>query len=204
MSSNWIITPEKYLQEDEVNKLVQTCKDEAELARMKDNWIAIRDWMLIDMALNTGLRVAELSNLQVDDLHIQYGEKSLTVRDGKGGKARVVKFSAALKRHLKAYLSERKSESPYVFHSSRGQQMSRSAMQKVFKKKAKAAGLPERYSIHSLRHTYATRLLKSSGNNLRLVQKQLGHASVTTTQVYADVTDADVEAAVEQLGEESS
>lgn len=82
--------------------------------------------------------------------------------------------------------------------------MSRSAIQKVVKKWMKEAGLPSHFSVHSLRHTYATRLYKASNHNLRLVQKQLGHSSVQTTQVYADVTDTDVEAAVEQLGEEES
>ncbi|GAH75377.1 unnamed protein product, partial [marine sediment metagenome] len=61
--------------------------------------------------------------------------------------------------------------------------------------------LPKRYSIHCLRHTYATRLYKASGYNLRLVQKQLGHSSVSTTQVYADVMDSDVDQAVANLDE---
>ena len=201
---NWVITPEKYLSEEEVKRLVNTCKNAAQLSKEKGNWIAVRDWMVIDLALNTGLRVAEISNLKVDDLHLDYGEKSLTVRNGKGGKARVVKFSSSLKQHLNEYLDSCPEDSDYVFSSSRQQQMSRSAIQKVVKKWMKKAGLPERYSIHSLRHTYATRLYRSSNNNLRLVQKQLGHSSVQTTMVYADVTDTDVEAAVEKLGEEES
>ena len=200
---NWIITPDKYLSETEVQRLVRTCTDAARLARAKGNWIAVRDWMLIDLALNTGLRVAELSHLQVRDLHLQYGEKSLTVRHGKGGKQRVVKYSSGLKTHLKDYLASRPGESPYVFPSSRQERMTRSAMQKVFKKWAQRAGLPEHYSIHSLRHTYATRLYKASEYNLRLVQKQLGHSCPSVTSVYADALDADVEEAVEKLGEES-
>ena len=196
---NWVITPEKYLSEEEVKRLVNTCKDTAQLAKSKGNWIAVRDWAILDLALNTGLRVAEISNLKVDDLHLDYGEKSLTVRDGKGGKARVVKFGSEIKQHLNEYLDSRPEDSDYVFSSSRGEQMSRSAIQKVVKKWMQEAGLPSHFSVHSLRHTYATKLLRVSGNNLRLVQKQLGHSSVQTTQVYADVTDTDVENAVEKL-----
>jgi len=82
--------------------------------------------------------------------------------------------------------------------------MSRSAIQKVFKKWAKQAGLPEHYSIQSCRHTYSVRLYKSSGYNLRLVQKQIGHSNISTTTVYANAIDEDVEPAVEQLGKEDS
>ena len=57
------------------------------------------------------------------------------------------------------------------------------------------------YHFHTLRHTYATRLYKSSNNNLRLVQRQLGHVSVATTQVYADIMDEDVDKALEKLEE---
>ena len=77
--------------------------------------------------------------------------------------------------------------------------MSSTAIQKVFKFWAKKAGLLSHYSVHSLRHTYAVRLYKSSGYNLRLVQKQLGHSSISTTQVYADVVDSDAQEAVDKL-----
>jgi len=77
----------------------------------------------------------------------------------------------------------------------------RSALQKIFKKWAQKAGLPEYYSIHSLRHTYATRLYKASGHNLRMVQKQFGHSNIQTTMVYSDVMDDDVNNALEHLEE---
>ena len=80
--------------------------------------------------------------------------------------------------------------------------MTRFGIQTVFKKLAKKARLPARYSIHSLRHSYATRLYKASGYNLRLVQKQLGHASISTTTVYSDVMSEDTEAAVNNLDSE--
>jgi len=81
--------------------------------------------------------------------------------------------------------------------------MTTSAIQKVVKKAMKFAGLPPNYSVHSLRHTYATLLYRASGNNLRLVQQQLGHSSVQTTTVYANVMNEDVEKAVNGIIKES-
>jgi len=198
---NWIITPDKFLNEEEVTQLIKVCSDAAELASNKDQWVAIRDWMIIDLALNTGLRVQELSDLKVNDLHIQYGECALTVQCGKGGKKRIVKFGKKTKAHLKKYLSERHSKSEHVFYSSRGDKLERSAIQKIFKMLAKKARLSPDYSIHSLRHTHATRLYKASGNNLRMVQRQLGHTNIQTSTVYANVMDEDVEAALKNMEE---
>lgn len=72
----------------------------------------------------------------------------------------------------------------------------------VTKKLARKSGLPAHYSIHSLRHTYATLLYKASNYNLRLVQKQLGHASISTTTVYNDIMSEHTEAAVNNLDSE--
>jgi len=77
--------------------------------------------------------------------------------------------------------------------------MTTSAIQKVFKKLARKAGLPARLSIHSLRHTNATELYKASGYNLRLVQQQLGHSTISVSSVYAAVLNKDLEKAVENL-----
>ncbi len=77
--------------------------------------------------------------------------------------------------------------------------MTPSGIQQVFKKYAKKAGLSRRYSIHSLRYTYAVRLYKASNYNLRMVQKMLGHSSPTVTQVYADVLDSDIDKAIANL-----
>jgi len=197
--ANWIVTPEKYLSEEEVSKLLKVCSDAADLAFNKGHWIAVRDYMIIDLALNTGLRVQELSDLKINDLHIQYGESALTVQNGKGGKKRLVKFGKKTKAHLKKYLAERHSKSEYLFISSRGVKLQRSAIQKIFKKWARKAHLSPAYSIHGLRHTHATQLYKASGNNLRMVQKQLGHSNIQTTTVYSDVVDEDVDEALERL-----
>jgi site-specific recombinase XerD len=77
--------------------------------------------------------------------------------------------------------------------------MTTRAIEKAFKRTAARAGLSSYYSIHCLRHTYACQLHKAGGYNLRLVQKQLGHSSIRTTEVYADVMEPDTQKTLERL-----
>ena len=200
---NWILTPDKFLTEDEVQNLRKTCKDAADLAKSKGQLNAIRAWMIIDLALQAGLRVGEISNLEIKDLFIEKGHSHIYIRQGKGNKSRLVTIGESLRNHLRRYLKERKSKIQNLFTSERSDMMTTSAIQKVVKKVMKLAGMPSHYSVHSLRHTYATLLYRSSGNNLRLVQQQLGHSSVQTTTVYANVMSEDVEKAVNGIIKES-
>ena len=196
---NWVISPDKFLSTDEVKSLRKTCQDAALLARSKGVQAPVRDALIIELALGTGLRVSELANLKIDDLYLKKGQNSLYVRNGKGGKNRVVQFSSMIKDLIQNYLQYRQSRSPYLFPSERGPQMTRFGIGQVFKKWGKRAGLAPHYSIHCLRHTYATNLYKSSGYNLRLVQQQLGHSSISTTSVYSAVMSEDLEKALERL-----
>lgn len=197
--SNWIISPDKYLTPEETRCLRRVCQEAALAAKARGIQAPVRDRLIIELALGTGLRVSELANLKVEELYLKKGQNSLIVRNGKGGKDGVVQFNAKLKELILEYLSYRHSTSPFLFPSKHGEQITASGIQQVFKKWAAKAGLPGRYSIHSLRHTYAVRLYKASGYNLRLVQKQLRHSSVATTQVYADVLDTDADQALENL-----
>ncbi len=197
--SKWRITPEKYLNEEEVKALRKVASDQAIIARSKGNQTAVRNHLIIELALGTGLRVSEMTNLKVTDVHLGKGQNSLIVRNGKGGKDRVVAFNSALKNLISDYLDYRISHSPYLFHSERGEQMTRFGIGRVFKNLAKMARIAEHHSIHSLRHTYATNLYKASDYNLRLVQKQLGHSNITTTSVYSDVISKDLDEALEKL-----
>jgi len=203
LTMNWVLTPDKFLTEDEVQNLRKTCKDAADLAKSKGQFNAIRAWMIIDLALQAGLRVGEISNLEIIDLFIEKGHSHIYIRQGKGNKSRLVTIGESLRNHLRRYLKERISKIQNLFTSERSDMMTTSAIQKVVKKVMKLAGLPSHYSVHSLRHTYATLLYRSSGNNLRLVQQQLGHSSVQTTTVYANVMSEDVEKAVNGIIKES-
>ena len=74
---NWILTPDKFLIEEEVQKLRKACRDTADLARSKGQFNPIRAWMIIDLALQAGLRVGELSNLEIKDLFIDKGHSPI-------------------------------------------------------------------------------------------------------------------------------
>ncbi len=195
----WIITPDKYLHPDQVHALRKTIEASMLKAKSNGRQIAVRDYTVIEVALSTGLRVSELSNLLVADIQLGRGQNSLIVRMGKGGKTGVIQFSTRLKNIILEYLSYRDSDSPYLFYSARSEQILVSGLQKIFKNYARNAGLDNRYSIHCLRHTYATELYKASGYNLRLVQQQLRHSSIQTTSVYSAVINPDIEKAVEAM-----
>ena len=196
---NWIITPDKYLTPEETKSLRKTCHEKATIANSKGIQAPVRDTLIIELALGSGLRVSEMANLKVEDLYLKRGQGAIHVKNGKGGKNRVVDIGSNLKKQILEFLDYRTMDSQFLFPSERGEKMTRSGMQQVFKKWAMKSGISHHYSIHSLRHTYATNLYKASGYNLRLVQKQLGHSSPSVTQVYADVMDTDVEEALKNL-----
>ena len=198
MSSQWIMSFEKLMSEEEVKALRATLEAGAIIAKSRARQGPVRDQCIIELALGTGLRVSEVSQLKLEDIDLKRGGNSLIVKHGKGDKARVVKFNSSLKSLIQDYLEYRTTDSPYLFTSERQDHMFTTAIQKVFKKWAKKAGLPARYSIHSCRHYYATALLRVS-KNLRLVQQQLGHSSPQTTTVYATALDEEISEAVERL-----
>jgi len=198
MSAQWIMSFEKLMSEDEVKALRKTLEAAVIIAKSKAHQGPVRDQCIIELALGTGLRVSELSALKLEDIDLKRGGNSLIVRHGKGDKLRVVKFSSSLKTLIHEYLEYRISDSEYLFPSQRQDHMFPTAIQKVFKKWAKRAGLPSRFSIHSCRHFYATALLKVS-KNLRLTQVQLGHSNPQTTTVYAQALAEEIIEAVEKL-----
>jgi site-specific recombinase XerD len=198
MTNQWIMSFEKLMSELEVKALRATLEAAAIIAKTKARQGPVRDQCVIELALGTGLRVSEISQLKIGDIDLKRGGNSLIVRHGKGDKQRVVKFSSTLKNLILEYIEYRDKDSEYLFPSERQEYMSSNALQKVFKKWAMKAGLPARYSIHSCRHYYATALLKVS-RNLRLTQVQLGHSNPQTTTVYAQVLDEELDEAVEKL-----
>ncbi|MBT4360570.1 MAG: tyrosine-type recombinase/integrase [Candidatus Marinimicrobia bacterium] len=197
--STWTITPDKFLTPKELKALRQVIHADALLAKSRGRQIGYRDMVIIELSVSTGLRVGEISKLHVDDLQLTRKSSSLIVRSGKGGKTRTVQFGSELRKILMEYLEYRSPTSDFVFRSERQDQMTVNAIQKVFKKKAKKAGLPKRYSIHALRHTFCTMIYKASGYNLRMVSQMAGHASQNTSALYAAVLSPDVEKAVEKL-----
>jgi site-specific recombinase XerD len=190
---SYAITREKFLSNQEQKKLLKVCKERSDRDRREGRRTWIVRYMLVHIALNSGLRVSEIAALKIGDLHFNGTENYLIVTRGKRGKRRDVYLDQLLVKHLAEFKAIKESdwdeaidvEAP-LFSGRGGQHYTTTALEISFKKAIEAAGLSMRYSIHSSRHTYATLLLAKTGN-LRFVQKQLGHANIATTSLYADV-----------------
>jgi len=187
------ITKDKFFDREERIKLMKTCKDKAELDLLKGRTTWPKRYMLVDIALFTGLRVSEIASLKMEDLSLKTKDPFLIVRNGKRGKKRDVYLSNRLTRQLKKYIDYKKKtlnesidDEAYLFPGRNGEKTSVFTLMMSFKRAIREAGLPEHYSIHSARHTYATYLLHNT-QDLRYVQKQLGHSNINTTALYADV-----------------
>ncbi|MFC1588468.1 tyrosine-type recombinase/integrase [Planctomycetota bacterium] len=199
----WSLDEQKFLTVEEIRLLKNKIRKRAD--KYPDRHSYVNDWFLVDLALSTGLRVQEIRDICCGDLFV--GEESFVfVRNGKGGKQRSVRFNGEFKKHVikyfdwKKYIGEDCAPSAPLFVSRvTGGHLNKRSLQKAFERCVRMAGIGRHHSIHHLRHTYACYLYKASKYNLRVVQKQLGHASIVTTQVYADVVDKDLEQALERL-----
>jgi len=201
------LTQEDFMTEQQIKRLKDTLRRGAREGKEKGNYVAVRDWCILHIALDAGLRVSEICDLKIGDLLIDQGNSSIIVRSGKGDKKRGVSIGSELRSHLKSYMEWKEEHGEptgdddllFLSPSGKSDKLSRQAVYHAFKRWADRADLPERFSIHSCRHTYASMLYKSSDYNLRLVQSQLGHSSIQTTQVYADVLNKDAKKAVNDL-----
>lgn len=189
---NYRITRDMFFSAPQAKLLLKICYRKAlsKPKRTKRIWLVRH--MLASLALNSGLRVSELADLCIGDLFLGKSEHYLIVQYGKGGKRRDVYLDNKLTKQLREFIKnkelwgEKISPSDPLFAGRGGGHYSTTALNLSLKQAIKAAGLPSHYSIHSCRHTYATMLLAKT-NNLRFVQKQLGHASINMTAHYADV-----------------
>lgn len=161
-----------------------------------DSLAGVRDRAILETLYAAGLRISELVELDVDDLYLD--DKTLLVRRGKGGKGRRLPIGGAAQRALEAYLITAR---PELARKSRngaargalwlnlqGGRLSRQGCWKLLKSYARAAGLDEAVSPHTLRHSFATHML-DAGADIRVVQELLGHSSLTTTQIYTYVSE---------------
>ena len=156
--------------------------------------LALRDRALLELLYGTGARISEAVGLDLDDLDLPpEGDASVKLR-GKGGKERIVPVGSYARIALDAYLVRGRPELvavgkglPAVFLNARGGRLSRQSAWTVLVAAAGRAGVHADVSPHTLRHSFATHLL-DGGADVRVVQELLGHASVTTTQVYTLVT----------------
>lgn len=140
--------------------------------------------LIVALAYGSGLRISEVINLKVKDIHLN--ELAIHIKNAKGKKDRLTIFPEKIRNDLQILIAE-KSPEDIVFVSERGGKFSQRTLQKVFEKALKSNKVKKNATFHSLRHSFATHLLEN-GVDLRYVQELLGHQNIRTTQVYTQVT----------------
>ncbi len=150
-----------------------------------------RNRALLETMYGCGLRVTELVNLQISNIH--YAEEFLIIT-GKGNKQRLVPINGMALKHIDIYLKNvrshiaiKKGQEDFVFLNRRGNKLSRVMVFLIIKKLVEEAGIKKTISPHSLRHSFATHLIEN-GADLRAVQEMLGHESITTTEIYTHIS----------------
>ncbi|OIO73912.1 MAG: hypothetical protein AUJ85_06945 [Elusimicrobia bacterium CG1_02_37_114] len=171
-----------FLSETQMIELLDTVKG--------DSILVSRDQAMLELLYSTGIRVGELTNLNVDSL--DFWTNTIRVF-GKGDRERTVPIGDKALKSVYKYLQLRKSEKQYLpsekalFLNWRGKRITSRAIRKILDKWVKLSALTKHISPHTIRHSFATHLL-NAGCDLRSVQEMLGHKSLTTTQVYTHVT----------------
>lgn len=159
-----------FLDYDEQEQMIAVCQDEREKA-------------LILILISSGLRVSELINARTDDLF----ERSLIVRVGKGGKPRVTFITLEAEIAVNIYHEHLTYAQTYLFPSEGGSKISRQYIARLVTGIARRAGITKKVSPHTLRHTFATNLLRA-GARIEDVQPMMGHANMRTTRIYMHFT----------------
>ena len=187
----------KYLSLEDSIKLLDVTSNE-------DNRIYQRDYAIITLFLNCGMRLAELVGINIQD--IDFSENRMTVI-GKGNKERAVYLNKACVHAVNEYLAVRPKEGiktdklnskNALFLSERKERISRRTVQNIVDKELKAAGLDtNKYSVHKLRHTAATLMYQYGNVDIRALQEVLGHESISTTEIYTHVANEQARDAIE-------
>ena len=188
----------KYLSLDDSKRLLDAASDE-------DNRNHERDYAIITLFLNCGMRLSELVGININD--IDFSECKLTVI-GKGNKERTIYLNHACMKAISSYLQVRpkqgvkhdsKNSEKALFLSERKERISNTTVQYVINKELMQAGLDNRkYSVHKLRHTAATLMYQYGEVDIRALQELLGHESIATTEIYTHVNSDQVRSAVER------
>lgn len=162
----------RYLSEREVSRLIDAARTSP------------RDHAIICTLAYTGLRVGELCALTLDDLDFE--EKIINIRSGKGERDRVVIMDERVEKAIRAYLTSRGGGSPRLFTTRKGPGIGEETVQRIVRKYAERAGISRKVTPHVLRHSLATNMLKR-GADIRVIQRLLGHSSISTTEIYTHV-----------------
>jgi len=160
---------------------------------LTDNF-SYRNKAMLELLYATGLRVSELINLKLQDIDFS---QDIIRTFGKGSKERIIPIGDYAKEYLEKYIYEyrssmlKKENNEYIFLNNHGKQMTRQGFFKIIKKIAKEKGINKELSPHTLRHSFASHLLKY-GADLRTIQELLGHSDISTTQIYTHITNEEL------------
>lgn len=178
----WRILPE-FLSASEVDSLIRAFSD-----RAKDP-LEFRNRCMMELLYACGLRVSEMADLKLNS--ILFDENIVRVT-GKGSKERIVPIGKTALHYLERYLAATRKElagetvTPYLFLSNRGKRLNRERIWAIVKEAAERAGIRRNIHPHTLRHSFASHLLEN-GADLRVIQEMLGHADISTTQIYTHI-----------------
>ena len=169
----------EFLTEEEVKRLIEAAfgKDEKDIR-------GLRDRAILETFYSTGIRISELVGLNIEDLDFISGIAKVR---GKGKKERIVPIGEIALGAIRRYLENRKKESPALFLNKSNNRISTRGVRNIVEKYIHRVGIKHGISAHTLRHSFATHLL-NRGADLRSVQELLGHANLSTTQIYTHLT----------------
>jgi integrase/recombinase XerD len=159
-----------YLAGEEVRAILKSCSD-------------IRERLIVELLVYTGIRVSELCSLRINDIDLN--GRTIRIRSGKGDKDRIVVFSEEMLSDLRSYISMIRSrmKSEFLFPTPKSKKISPVTVEKIIRRIVARAGIQKKITPHTFRHTFATSLLRN-GADLRTIQILLGHSSISTTQIY--------------------
>ncbi|MFC1644205.1 site-specific tyrosine recombinase XerD [Candidatus Omnitrophota bacterium] len=169
------------LSKEEIEKLLEVPS--------RKGWMGIRDRAILELMYAAGLRVSEVKDLKKTNVNM---EPSFVKCSGKGGKERIVPLGKVAQKAIARYIENvrgkmsKKTQDEHLFLSRLGKKLSRQSLWKMIRKYAREAGIKKHITPHTLRHSFATHLLEG-GAELRGVQEMLGHADISTTQIYTHV-----------------
>jgi len=164
----------------------------------QDRRMGCRNYCMVRIMLNLGLRASEVLNLKVKDVDWHSGK---VLVHGKGKKDRTLKINREDLELLRSWRDRRPVESEYLFTTGKGRRIQDRYLRLLIKDLAVKAGIDKDVHPHSLRHSFATDFLRQT-RNLRLTQKALGHARISTTEIYTHITDEELEEALETFRKE--
>jgi len=168
-----------FMTEDEVYKLIESA-----FAKNDLDLLGLRDRAILETFYSSGFRISELVGLNIDDLDHISGVVKIR---GKGKKERIVPIGEAALSTIKKYLNKRKKQTDAVFLNNNSRRITTRGVRDIVVKYLRIAGIKPGVSAHTFRHSFATHLL-NRGADLRTVQELLGHANLSTTQIYTHLT----------------